>query len=688
MSRQFAALTLLLAVSLFLAACGAAPQATVSATPETGGSDQPPGQPRLTFQEEGGIAGFCDTLVVTLEVARYESCKGPTAERPTSASERDVLAEASNRLKSFTVRSEDNPGGPDSLTRVLTLVGAGSAEATEEDQIALTRLATEILRDLRQAAGSAGARAPEPSPAMSSPSASDPTAALARYREIVAGQSGPNPAAQQALEDGLTAALPGVGGAVALDRPETLALLQAALGPGNSVVAPTLLAADADGDGTTDLLVAPGVMAVRPVVLLGRGEQGVVVPLLPPEAIGPDTAGAAKLDRVADINHDGTPEVVIPFEIPGASALNTELFVVRWDGQRFAPVFRTFLTTWAGGGEWKIRADGAIETTCPVLGAFDHKLLPHPIQTNVYDWAAGSGYALVETRVEPPTTQRQQANLAEAAFRAGNWQAAIERYQQLLADPGLQVEPNVEIDFVAFAHLRLGQLFALTGQFDAALAELRLAGQAEPSIGDLALAFREGYAPEANASAGWATMLKVPLYRAIYEGKAGNLGEPAGATGVLWPGVGLAAFLNVPSEVLAMTDAELTTALAASGLPVVKAAINNLDDDPAAPEVVVELAVEGPAELFGDEGRQHQVWLLDQGPQGPGWWATLLSAGEGHLEGIDRPAGAESGEVVLRLPPGSEPSEMRLRWTGERALRVSPDGSVTPLDEMPGLCQP
>lgn len=543
---------------------------------------------------------------------------------------------------------------------------------------------------------SACAPSQDPTPAAPTPTSlsptsaivADPAAALAGYRDVVAGQAGPNPAAQSALERGLAAALDTLGGSSALSQPETLTALRTALGPGNSLIEPALLTADADGDGVDDLLVAPGVLGLRPVALLARGEQVVVAPLLPAGTIAPDAGGAARLDRVADVNHDGTPEVVIPFEIPGASALNTELFVVRWDGERFAPVFHTFLTTWAGGGEWAIRDDGAITTTCAVLGAFDHKLLPHPIQTNVYAWAAGSGYTLVETWVEPPATQRQQANLAEAAFRAGNWQLAIERYQRLLDDASLQAEPNVEVDFIAFAHLRLGQLFALTGGADAALAELRLAAEAEPFIGDLALAFREGYALEGDASAGWAAMLKVPLYRAIYEEKAGNLGWPAEATSVLWPGAGLAAFLNVPSDVLAMTDAGLTTALASTGLPVVKAAINNLDADPAAPEVVVELAVEGPRALFGTEGRQYQVWLLDQGPQGPGWWATLLSAGESRLEGIDRPAGAEAGEVVLRRLDGGEPPELRLRWTGERALRVSPDGSVAPLDETPGLCRP
>ncbi|MCZ7573196.1 MAG: tetratricopeptide repeat protein [Ardenticatenaceae bacterium] len=689
MSRPLAVGSLLLILAL-LSACGAAGSAPAAPTATLSAGGPPRGEPILTYQEEGGIAGFCDTLTVAIDAARYESCKGPVAERPTTESERARLAEAYSRFKPFTITSEDNPGGPDSLKRRLTLAGVGAAEATEDEQAALLDVVTLILRDMRQAAQSAGAPPPAVSP--TAPTAAptpNAAAALARYRDVVAGQSGPDSAAQEAFEEGLDAALPALGGPAALTRPQTLTALQAALGPGNSPAGgPMLMAADADGDGTKDLLVAPGVLALRPVALLSRGERAVVAPLLSAEAVSTDVGGAATLDRVADINRDGTPEVVIPFELPGASALNTELFVVRWDGQRFGPVFRTFLTTWAGGGEWTIRDDGTIETTCAVLGAFDHKLLPHPFQTNVYDWAAGSGYALVKTRVDPPASQRQQANLAEAAFRAGNWQAAIERYQRLIDDSSLQVEPTVAVDFVPFAHLRLGQLFALTGQYDAALAELRLAGQAEPFIGDLALAFREGYAPEGNVAAGWANMLKVPLYRAIYEEQAGNLGQPAEATAVLWPGAGLAAFLNVPSEALAMTDAGLTTALASSGLPVVKAAIDNLDTDPAAPEVVVEMAVEGPEALFGPEGRQYQVWLLDQGPQGPGWWPTLLSAGETRLEGIDRPTGAEAGEVVLRLPAGSDPAELRIRWTGERALRVSPDGSVVPLDEMPGLCRP
>lgn len=658
-------------------------------TPLESPSPSPPeaGVPILTYEEEGGIAGFCDTLIVEVGIARYQTCKGRSAEQTLGEETRRQLVTAYQQFRPFTSGSQDNPGGPDNLIRRLSFSGAGAEEAPESERMALTQLAHTLMRELRQAATQGGEPADDASPA-ASPAAVDVWDVLATYRDRVSAQSGPNLAAQQALEDGLLAAVPALGGVEAFDDPETVETLRAALGPSNSPVDPEVLGEDADGDGVVDLLVAPGAYGLRPVALLARENEARLVQLLPEGFVALDSGGIARLDRVADVNKDGTPEVVIPFEIQGASAVNTELFVIDWDGERFTPVFRTFLTTWSGGGEWTIHEDGTIATTCAVLGAFDHKLLPHPIQTNLYAWAAGVGYELSATNVEPPATQREQANLAEAALQSGNWAAAIERYQQLLVDESLQAEPDVEVDFVNFAHLRLGQLFALVGRPDAALAELRLASEAGPLIGDLALAFREGYGPEHDTVAGWANMLRVPLYRAAYEERAGNLGFPADPTQVLHLGTGLAAFLNAHPDLLALGDEELTAALAATGLPIQKAAINNLDNDPSAPEIVVDLVIEGSPEVFGPEGRQHQIWLLDQGPQGPGWWSTLLSVGDKRLNGIDRPAGAEAGEVVLDLPGGSEPSQERIRWTGEQALRLSPDGAAVPLNETPGICRP
>ena len=122
-----------------------------------GGCDQPPGarptsvsgQLLLTFDQKGGIAGFQDRLVVGYG-GEYYLQRGGRVERIGSLGleKRGQLEGWAEGFAPFTLRLEDNPGGPDNLVRQLVWVGLGELSANGSQQKEILDWVADLVGEL------------------------------------------------------------------------------------------------------------------------------------------------------------------------------------------------------------------------------------------------------------------------------------------------------------------------------------------------------------------------------------------------------------------------------------------------------------------------------------------------------------------------------------------------------------
>lgn len=106
------------------------------------------GQPLLAFERTGGIAGFQDRLVIGYAGEYY--LKSGQLERIGSLSAENAtqLRNWFVRLAPFTLRLEDNPGGPDNMVRQVTWAGLGKVNAVQVEQEEILKWASDLLAEL------------------------------------------------------------------------------------------------------------------------------------------------------------------------------------------------------------------------------------------------------------------------------------------------------------------------------------------------------------------------------------------------------------------------------------------------------------------------------------------------------------------------------------------------------------
>ena len=107
-----------------------------------------PGMLLLAFERTGGIAGFQDRLVIGYAGEYY--LKSSQVERigTLSAESATQLRNWFVRLAPFTLRLEDNPGGPDNMVRQATWNGLGKVTATQAEQQQILKWAGDLLAEL------------------------------------------------------------------------------------------------------------------------------------------------------------------------------------------------------------------------------------------------------------------------------------------------------------------------------------------------------------------------------------------------------------------------------------------------------------------------------------------------------------------------------------------------------------
>jgi hypothetical protein len=111
-------------------------------------SPQSASEPVLVLERSGGIAGFMDHLVVGFDGQYYLSQQQKEYIGSLSADSTAWLREQYNRLAPFTLRLEDNPGGPDNMVRQVAWTGLGKQVATQAEQQELLRWGTDLLASL------------------------------------------------------------------------------------------------------------------------------------------------------------------------------------------------------------------------------------------------------------------------------------------------------------------------------------------------------------------------------------------------------------------------------------------------------------------------------------------------------------------------------------------------------------
>jgi hypothetical protein len=103
----------------------------------------------LTFEQQGGIAGFEDKLILGHGGEYYLVREGSTERIGSLQPERRGQLEGWREgVAAFRLKLQDNPGGPDNLVRQLVWAGQGSSQPTEAQQREILDWATQLMGEL------------------------------------------------------------------------------------------------------------------------------------------------------------------------------------------------------------------------------------------------------------------------------------------------------------------------------------------------------------------------------------------------------------------------------------------------------------------------------------------------------------------------------------------------------------
>jgi len=287
---------------------------------------------------------------------------------------------------------------------------------------------------------------------------------------------------------------------------------------------------------------------------------------------------------VTDLTGDGIPEILLTYLFPGGSGFHLQPIAFQWQTGAFSPIFAAHLINWAGEAGLALEPDASgaggqqIILRYPYLygDGFDHKMINHPLGQQIWRWDENARrFVRVESSVDlersgwslqaPVSTGdrlRWFTNEAERAYRSGDYNRALGWYDEVLRLAAAEkwVPGEDEPDWAEYSAFRRAETLLLRGQseqippagyaVDGFVAMQAVASEHQGDIlGDLADAFLAGFGDGSKidaAARGVATMQQVDLYTYFYvSGDGGGvLGFPMDAAGILYPGAGLAAYLN------------------------------------------------------------------------------------------------------------------------------------------------
>ena len=454
-----------------------------------------------------------------------------------------------------------------------------------------------------------------------------------------------------------------------------------------------VVAADVDGDGADELLTGFHGMHLRAALfdqVAGRWETTRLQPSDRFLAADPVMHGFMSVATVDDLTGDGTADVVLTTMQFGASAVTTIVDAYTWRAGQPELVFSWPVVLWAGPASWELRTVGGTAEfllTCTAFGKFDAKLMPHPLQMLTYRWD-GARFSLAERITQDPIDQRDQFNRAEAALERSEYVTASERFRAVIERPILP-EDDLPVDWSGFAHLRLGQIAALTGDADEARRELAAATSAGGAIASLAVTFLDAYGADANPVRAFGALARLDLGTA-FQADPNNLDSPLSFGSILMTGKALAYFADStggPAGVDAYVEP-----LAQLGFPVDAVVVGDLDGD-GFEEALVTVSANPEGSSFRTDAT---TWFV--GRHGSRWTASAIT---GRLRFGDAPVAVEiltSGQRVFVLASSSDPdrtSRRYLSWNGSQLgfwdEAPGPDSIADPPDSAllspPSHCQ-
>jgi len=107
----------------------------------------------LTWHREGGIAGFCDNLIISLSGEAFaKGCEPEGSGKPGAALSETEQAQLDKWLAAFGVVSvtvEDDPAVSDAMAVTLTPNGFGTGRPTEADKQAMIEFAQAVYTRLK-----------------------------------------------------------------------------------------------------------------------------------------------------------------------------------------------------------------------------------------------------------------------------------------------------------------------------------------------------------------------------------------------------------------------------------------------------------------------------------------------------------------------------------------------------------
>lgn len=152
-------------------------------------------------------------------------------------------------------------------------------------------------------------------------------------------------------------------------------------------------------------------------------------------------------------------------------------------------------------------------------------------------------------------------NEGEVAFRSRDHEVALKWYEKVMTAARSEAwsQGGDQPDWVVYARFRRAETLALQGRSDEALPAMRSVADdyAEDPLGCLAVTLLDGYDDGSGAYAaarGVAAMQSENLYEHLYNERSGALRFPMNASGILYPGAGLVAYLE--AHPLPMNDTE------------------------------------------------------------------------------------------------------------------------------------
>jgi hypothetical protein len=203
-------------------------------------------------------------------------------------------------------------------------------------------------------------------------------------------------------------------------------------------------AGDLDGDGEDEYLVRvtnpvlSGIWPDADVLIFDRNAAGYEVAFQSSTTLGPSPPWLPVILGIGDFNGDGKLEASFSADSCGASTCWTSVFVLAWDGQRYAdltgeqitvpfPRAIKFVDTNGDGVQELYVAAG----TQGSVGAG-----PQRRSNLTYAWD-GTKYALAKREYEPSDWLYFAVVDGDAAYAAGNVDAAIALYRKAIEDTSL-----------------------------------------------------------------------------------------------------------------------------------------------------------------------------------------------------------------------------------------------------------